>query len=118
MPISDQKPKEDCIIIIKEFNLPTNEQLYILKIGNTNNDKEIYFNIVPNKNSLLTYEAKYTLDDLYKLSQSFRFFTTINDLTNAFGDMINNKKIVVEKNENDNTKIKLGIIWEKKKKYS
>ena len=39
MPISDQKPKEDCLKIIKEFNLPTNEQLYILKIGNTNNDK-------------------------------------------------------------------------------
>ena len=110
MPISTQKPKEDCIKIIKEFTFPSNEELYILKLGKTNNDKEIYFNIIPNKNKLLLYEAKYTLDDLYKLSQSFRFFTTINDLTNAFGDMINNKKIIIEKNANDNTNIKLGII--------
>ena len=110
MPISTQKPKEDCIKIIKEFNLPSNEELYTLKLGKTNNDKEIYFNIVPNKNSLLSYEDKYTLDDLYKHSQSFRFFTTINDLTNAFGDMINNKKIIIEKNENDNMEIKIWII--------
>ena len=47
IPISTQKPKEDCIKIIKEFNLTSNKELYILKVGKSNNDKEIYFNIVP-----------------------------------------------------------------------
>ena len=37
------------------------------------------------------------MNDLCKLNQSFRFFSSINDLINVFDDLINNKKILVEK---------------------
>ena len=103
-----ETPKES-ITIIKEFNLELNNENFSLKIGKFS-ENEIYFSIISKNNSILTYESKYSLDDLCKINQSFRFFNSINDLINAFDTMINNKKIFIEKNKNDNLSIKLGML--------
>ena len=96
--------------IIKEFEIELDKEMYFLKIGKFCNDTEIYFCVNPKNNSLLLFEGNYSLNDLCKLNQSFRFFNSINDLINAFDDMINNKKILIEKNENNYLSLKLGIL--------
>ena len=99
----------DSLSIIKEYNLEKDNELFSLKIGKIN-ENEIFFYIISTNNSILTFESKYSLDDLCKINQSFRFFNSINDLINAFDTMVNNKKIFIEKNQNDNLSIKLGIL--------
>ena len=102
--------KKEPAKIKKEFEIELNKELYTLKIGTFSNEADIYFSVNPQKNSLLLFEGNYSMNDLCKLNQSFRFFSSINDLINVFDDLINNKKILVEKNKNDNLSLKLGIL--------
>ena len=105
-----ETPKEFKKIFIKDFKLENNQETYVIKVGKTSNETEICFSVSPEKNSFLSFEGKYSLSDLYKLNKSFGFFNSINDLINSFNDMVMNKKILIEKFENDNISLKLGIL--------
>ena len=96
--------------IIKEFDIELNEEIYTLKVGKFSNVENIYFIANQKNNSLLLFEGNYSLNALCKLNQSFRFFNSIDDLINVFDDMVKNKKIFMEKSQNDNLLLKLGII--------
>lgn len=96
--------------IIKEFELELNKEWYSFKIGKYSNQEKIYFCLYPKRNSLLSFEGIYSLNDLCKINQSFRFFISINDLINAFDSFIQFKKILIEKNQNDILSLKIGIL--------
>ena len=96
--------------IIKEFDIELNKEIYTLKVGKFPNEENIYFIANQKNNSLLLFEGNYSLNDLCKLNQSFRFFISIDDLINVFEDMIKNKKIFMEKSQNDNLSLKLGML--------
>ena len=96
--------------IIKEFNIEINKEIYTLKVGKFPNEENIYFIANQKNNSLLLFEGNYSLNALCKLNQSFRFFNSIDDLINVFDDMVKNKKIFMEKSQNDNISLKLGML--------
>ena len=107
-----QKPisKEESFKIDKEFILELNKDIYVLKVGKSSNKENIYFCINPKNNNLFIYDGYYSLNDLYELSQNFKFFNTINDLINSLDDMINTKNILIEKDEEDDYIIKLSFL--------
>ena len=106
-PILTETKKENPEIV-KEYEIELNNEIYTLKIGKFSNETEINFSINQNNNSLLLFEGNYSLNDLCKINQSFRFFNSINELINSFDNLVSNKKILIEKNEN--ISLKLGIL--------
>ena len=101
---------KNSLIKIKEYYLESNNELFYLRVGKSSNEDKIYFYIIPLNNLLLSYESKYSLDNLYQINQSFRFFKSIDELIDAFDTLVKDKKIFIEKNQNDNLSIKLGML--------
>ena len=101
---------KNSLIKIKEYYLESNNELFYLRVGKSSNEDKIYFYIIPLNNLLLSYESKYSLDNLYQINQSFRFFKSIDELIDAFDTLVKDKKIFIEKNQNDNLYIKLGFL--------
>ena len=95
---------------IKEFEIESDNQLYTIKVGKTSNEAKILFLVSPKNNSLLSYEAVYSLKELYDLNKSFQVFSSIEDLINVFDDMVKNKKIILEKDKKDDLNLQLGIM--------
>lgn len=104
------KLKKNSPTIVKEFNVELNKDIYLLKVGICSNNEKIYFCVSPKNNNILIYDSNYSLNDLYELSKNFKFFNSIKDLINALDDMMNNKKILIEKDEKDVTLLKLIIL--------
>lgn len=96
--------------IFQEYEVDSNNEIYTLTIGIFSNDTDIYFSIKPKNNSLLLFEGNYTLNDLYTINEIFREFSSISQLIYFLNDMANHKRVFIEKNENDNLSLKLGII--------
>ena len=104
------KSNEKSPTIVKEFNIELNEDIYILKVGIYSNNEKIYFCVSPKNNNILIYDSTYSINDLYELSKNFKFFNSIKDLINALDDMMNNRRISIEKDEKDETLLKLVIL--------
>ena len=96
--------------ISKIFEITSKEEQYELKINKNLNEDKIILNISPKKDNFLKYEEKYTLNDLININENFKNFSSLNDLINSFGMLLDNKKIIIEKNENDISIINLVFL--------
>ena len=56
--------KKVSAVIVKEFELELNQEKYSLKLGKLSNETKILFSVNPKNNSLLIFEAIYSLNDL------------------------------------------------------
>ena len=108
--INYMQEKKVSAVIVKEFELELNQEKYSFKIGKFPNQTQILFSVNPKNNSLLLYEDIYSLDDLCKINPGFKIFNSISDFINALSEMMNNKKIIIEKNDNDNLNLKLCFL--------
>ena len=106
-PAITAKIKEE---ISKIFEITYKEGQYELKINKNFNEDKVTLNISSKEDNILKYEEKYTLNDLININENFKNFYTINDLINSFGILIENKKIFIEKNENDISTINLVFL--------
>ena len=95
---------------VKEFEITYNNDLYIAKIGKTTIETQIYFLVFPKNNSLLAFEGAYLLKELSNLNKNFLVFDSCDDLINIFDELFKNKKIFIEKLENENFSLKLAIL--------
>ena len=96
--------------ISKIFEITSKDEQYELKINKNINEDKIILNISPKKDIFLKYEEKYTLNDLVNINENFKNFSSLDDLINSFGMLIENKIIIIEKNENDISIINLVFL--------
>ena len=106
VPITPQIQEETS----KLFEITSKDEQYELKLNNNLYEDKIILNISPKKDNFLKYEEKYTLNDLININENFKNFSSLDDLINSFGMLIENKIIIIEKNENDISIINLVFL--------
>ena len=106
-PAITAKIKEE---ISKIFEITYKEGQYELKINKNFNEDKVTLNISSKEDNILKYEEKYTLNDLININENFKYFSSLNNLINSFGMLVENKKIFIEKNENDISIINLVFL--------
>ena len=106
VPITPQIQEETS----KLFEITSKDEQYELKLNNNLYEDKIILNISPKKDNFLKYEEKYTLNDLININEIFKNFSSLNNLINSFGMLVENKKIFIEKNENDISIINLVFL--------
>ena len=95
--ISPKNEKEE-IKDIKEFKIKEDEENYVLKLGKLNNSKKIIF-IIEEQINLTNYyyKSEFSLTELKSINKLFRIFDSIDEAYNEFNEILNNKKIKIEK---------------------
>ena len=51
------------------------------------------------------------MEELININDIFKKFNSVNDFINSFEDLIENKKVIIENNQNEATNIYLGILF-------
>ena len=92
-PITPQIQEETS----KLFEITSKDEQYELKLNNNLYEDKIILNISPKKDNFLKYEEKYTLNDLMNINENFKYFSSLNNLINSFGMLVENKKIFRKK---------------------
>ena len=111
-PILIQKSKDDSNLTlkqIKEYKLINNEKEYLIQLGKTSTKENIGFKIKEISSDQKFIYSKYlSLEELQKISKSFRVFDNIDEALISIEDIFqeNNANI---KSENDNLYINLQI---------
>ena len=101
LPIIDS-PKEE----IKEFfEIKQEEKNYKLNINIIN--QEIIINILDEKDLMKEYEIKLTLDELKNIHKIFLTFNSFKDFIDFIKATIENKKILIKKNKENQMTIEL-----------
>jgi predicted RNase H-like nuclease (RuvC/YqgF family) len=111
-PILIQKSKDDSNLTlkqIKEYKLINNEKEYLIQLGKTSIKENIGFKIKEkSSDQKIIYDKYLSLEELQKISKSFRVFDNIDEALTSIEDIFqeNNANI---KSENDNLYINLQI---------
>ena len=103
LPITPTQKKE----IKESFEINQNEKNYKLNIGII--DQDIILNLLDKKDLLQEYEIKLTLN---KLKDCYKIFLTLNssqDFIDFIKATIENKKILIKKNKENQITIELKI---------
>ena len=111
-PILIQKPKGDLNLTlnkIKEYKLINNEKEYLIQLGKTSINERIGFKIKEiSSHQKIIYGKYLTLEELQKISKSFRVFDNIDEALTIIGDIFQENNASI-KSENDNLYINLQI---------
>ena len=92
----------------KSFEIKILNESYELKVGEYSN--KILFYLTKKDNSLLNYENEYSFEELIKINENFKSLNSIQFLFNSFGKLVQNNKVIIEKDEQNFNNIKLGIL--------
>ena len=111
-PILIQKTKDDSNLIlnqIKEYKLINNEKEYLIQLGKTSINEKIGFKIKEiSSDQKIIYDKYLTLEELQKISKSFRVFDNIDEALTIIEDIFQENNASM-KSENDNLYINLQI---------
>jgi hypothetical protein len=111
-PILIQKSKDDSNLTlkqIKEYKLINNEKEYLIQLGKTSTNENIGFKIKEISSDQKIIYGKYlSLEELQKISKSFRVFDNIDEALTIIEDIFQEKNASI-KSENDNLYINLQI---------
>jgi hypothetical protein len=111
-PILIQKPKYDSNLTlkqIKEYKLINNEKEYLIQLGKTSIKENIGFKIKETSPDQKIIYVKYlSLEELQKISKSFRVFDNIDEALTSIEDIFQENNASI-KSENDNLYINLQI---------
>jgi len=111
-PILMQKPKGESNLIlnqIKEYKLINNEKEYLIQLGKTSINERIGFKIKEISSvQKIIYNKYLSLEELQKISKSFRVFDNIDEALTSIEDIFQENNASI-KSENDNLYINLQI---------
>ena len=101
-PLTIQPEIEEEIKDIREYNLNSNNKVFSVKIGRSNNSQKIVF-MIQEINSLqnYNYRSDFSLEDLKSLSKLFRIFDSIEEAFNEINGIIKNKKLLIKEESNE-----------------
>jgi len=111
-PILIDKPKGDSNFTfnqVKEYKLINNEKEFLIQIGQTSTNERIGFKIKEISSDQKIIYGKYlTLEELQKISKSFRVFDNVDEVLTIIEDIFQEKNASI-KSENDNLYLNLQI---------
>ena len=111
-PLLMQKPKCDSNLIlnqIKEYKLINNDKEYLIQLGKTSIHENIGFKIKEiSSDQKIIYDKYLSLEELQKISKSFRVFDNIDEALTIIEDIFQENNASI-KSENDNLYINLQI---------
>ena len=99
--------------IKKEYNLYLDNETYNIILTKTNNgeDNSILFKARNQNNNLFSYQKAFSLDELMKLSKTFRFCDNTNEALNIISKIFesNNKCFLSKDDEDLNLHLKINL---------
>ena len=111
-PILIEKPKGDSNFTlnqVKEYKLINDEKEYLIQLGKASINERIGFKIKEISSDQKIIYGKYlSLEELQKISKSFRVFDNIDEALTIIGDIFQENNASI-KSENDNLYINLQI---------
>jgi len=111
-PILIEKPKGDSNLTlnqVKEYKLINNGKEYLIQLGKTLSNEKIGFKIKEISSEAKIFYGKYlSLEELQKISKSFRVFDNIDEALTSIEDLFQESNASI-KSENENLYINLQI---------
>ena len=106
-PKPTSTPEEKNLISKKEYKFSINENDYLVQIGTTS--EQLIINVRQLSSASKTfYEGAFTLDQLQKLSKSFRYYDNTNELISNIYEIFEAKKYSIN-SENNNMQLTVKI---------
>jgi len=111
-PILIEKPKGESNLALnqaKEYKLISSEKEYLIQLGKTSSNERIGFKIKEVSSEAKIFYGKYlSLEELQKISKSFRVFDNIDEALTSIEDLFQESNASI-KSENENLYINLQI---------
>ena len=95
----------------KNFEIIYKDDKYGLNIDGNSFENKIILRLNSLKDNFIIYKNEYSLEELININDIFKKFNSVNDFINSFEDLIENKKVIIENNQNEATNIYLGILF-------